>query len=246
MKNIGAFEEHEGNVMLDLWNEITKYYAKHNTKVGLDRIFNSVCDYLFENEDSWLWGVVWGDIPSEESLYSNITHISKKLEEYQYVLYKPVHNNYGEIVGYDKKPLIKDKHFYPKWDETKTYRTPKGILVRYSNKNYISLKGISTNGIIMSVKDFNLFCNETKLDLDTLTPPQLEKLIIDYKITNEEEYWKKYSTIRVFNESLLVEKGIVDGDVLESESRYVVGKGFSQERSYDFDLDLSPIIILED
>ena len=229
MKNIGTFEAHEENIMLDLWNELTKYYGNHNTKVGLDRIFYSVCDYLTNNEDSWLWGVVYGEFPTEDSVYSHINIISKQLEEYQQTYYKPIHNTYGEIIGYDKKPLIQDTHLYPKWDDSKTYKTPNKILVRYSIKNHIALKGLFTRGIIMSVKDFNSFSINTNLDLNTLTPPQLERLIMDWETTSHYVYWKQYPTMKSFNESLLVEKGITESNKDKKNEKYVIGKGLTQE-----------------
>jgi len=237
---MGAFEAHEENVMLDLWNELTKYYGNHNNKVGLDRIFNSLCDYLDENQDSWLWGVIYGEFPTEDSVYSHINIISKKLEEYQQTYYKPIHNTYGEVIGYDKKPLIQDTYLYPKWDDSKTYRTSNNILVRYSIKNHIALKGLFTKGIIMSLKDFNLFSINANLDLNTLTPVQLERLIYDWEMTNNISYWKQYPTMKVFNESLLVEKGITETNKVQVNKKYVIGKGMTQE-DIIFDKELDEI-----
>jgi hypothetical protein len=105
-------------------------------------------------------------------------------------------------------------------------------------KNHIALKGLFTKGIIMSVKDFNLFSTNANLDLNTLTQVQLERLIYDWETTSHISYWKQYPTMKSFNESLLVEKGITENGKVKIKKKYVIGKGMSQEDiKFDKELD---------
>lgn len=236
MKNLGAFEAHENDVMLELWIEMINYYHKHNDKLDENRIFFTICDFLQDNQEHWLWEKIFGNTDTEETIKKNIQLLSKKLVEFQYVIYKPIYNKFGEMVGYDKKNLKSDKYFHTKWKEDKTYTTSNGILVRFSSKGHISLKGITPNGIIMSQKDFKLFCNQTKLEIDTITPPQLERLIIDIKNTLDNEYWKQYPTMKIFKESFLTQNGIKINRNEIKKDKYVIGSGFVNSKKVDIDV----------
>jgi hypothetical protein len=85
-----------------------------------------------------------------------------------------------------------------------------------------------------------LFSINANLDLNTLTQVQLERLIYDWEMTNNISYWKQYPTMKVFNESLLVEKGITETNKVQVNKKYVIGKGITQE-DIIFDKELDEI-----
>jgi len=228
---IGAFEANTDDFLLQLWFDLQPFIKKYSTNLVEDNIFNGIVDFLDENQDHWFWDRLETDLATEDSVYQSITNLSKQLaKEYSNKLWKPVRNNFGEIVEWQAVELIKDKYELPKWKNTKTTRTSNGILVRYSTKNEIALKGLTPKGVIMSVKDYQVFCNETKLDLNTLTPPMLEKWITDLEMNLHPEYWKQYPTMRTFEESILVEKGIKTEQTIDNQPVYQLGLGFVNQK----------------
>ena len=223
---IGAFEANQDDFIYQLWLDIQPYLQPHSRKLPEDSIFFALCDFLDNHDSHWLWTSIKNEGSTETDVYSSLNYFVKELLPHKYILNRPIKNSYGEIIDYEKKKLIKDKYQMMKWKSKE--KTPKGILVRYSTKNEIALKGISTQGIMMNVDEFNLFCSETNLDLNTLTIPQLEKLITDYQIDPTHEFWKSYPSMCRFEETYLVEKGITtDKNKTKEPSKYRIGKGFS-------------------
>ena len=81
----------------------------------------------------------------------------------------------------------------------------------------------------MTLKDFKSFSQEIKLDLKTLTSPDLYRLIIDIENTKKDKdsFWNKWRSLYVFNETLSTELELTTTKVTK-EKTYKLGIGFNQ------------------
>jgi len=148
--------------------------------------------------------------------------------------------NFKEAISAIMKHIsVKEKRVKLVWG--KTYTTKHYILVRETKDGkYISLK-VFTNGIIMSVKDFNNFMTELGIQLEDMTMVQFNRLEYNIRTTmGEDKYFDKYKTLRCFTESLITEKGLKP-NIAASNRKYSIDKGFYTENDFN---EISPIFTI--
>ena len=231
MKNIGAFEAHAENIIEELLNEVRPYYKFSSNEHYHTTMYMALCDYLDNNDECWVWNIIKSesDLDDDDKAYNILNKISKELVDESFILRKKVYNSYKELVDVVVTHLPKNRFEYPLWKEQHTKCNDNGILVRYTQDNKIALKSLSTKGLIMTLKDFRTFSEEIKLDLKTLTSPDLYRLIIDIENTKKDKdsFWNKWSSLYVFNETLSTELELTTTKVTK-EKTYKLGIGFNQ------------------
>jgi len=209
----GILPVHQDDLYVELFNGIIKYFSKYSALGMEEKLFMSLCEFMQDNEDHWLWDRVSNERFTEDNLYKHVMVISKQI--YKSAMY---------VKKGDKlTPYPKNREYRMEW--LREYRTPKGLLVRHSKKGFIAIKSLSTLGLLFKEKEFNLFCDKLKFNLDTLTWHQLERLIQDFRMNPKHKIWKDYPSMKYFQESLEVEKELKP--ITESaEIEYKVGKGY--------------------
>jgi hypothetical protein len=212
-KPLGMFEAHDESIYLKLYYELKPYITNHYTSTE-EQIFDAVCDFIEddENQDHFVTKKTF-DYSTEDDLVSYIQYIVK---------------NILTALKESKYPIKKTANLV--WNNDKTSKTKNGILVRHTKDGkFISLKTLTPEGIIMSNKDYKALCKEVNLEIDTLTSPELLRLITDYKTDSKNPYWKKFKTLKTFEESYLVELGIeMNTDDTHTTTTYELGKGFNK------------------
>jgi hypothetical protein len=164
--------------------------------------------------------------------------LSKELLDESLILDKKITDERGRVVGVEQVKIKKPKYEYPKWIKNRSVKTSNGILVRYTDKREISIKGF-TEGLIMSTADYTKFKEALTLDLTTLTLPHLHQLIVDIKSDPNDPFWTRFPTLRTFYEDLLTELGEspVNGKKTKSNKTYQIGKGFNNKQPKQSDSD---------
>jgi hypothetical protein len=214
--NDGIFPVHQDDLFVELFNQIIKYFSKHSALGLEEKLFMSLCNFMQANEDHWLWDRVSNERFTEDNLYKHISVISKQI--YKTAMYVRK--------GDRLIPYPKNKEYRIEW--LREYKSPQGLLIRYSKKGYVAIKSISPRGLLFKESEFDLFCKTLKLNLDTLTWQQLERLIQDFGMNSKHKIWANYPSMKSFQESLEVEKELKP--LTESaEVEYQVGKGYITE-----------------
>lgn len=211
--NEGAFTEHQHQVYIDLFNDISKYYYKYSREDLEVRIVYCLTDLMQDNKDHWVWDRFSGDAVNGMNIEAELTKLAKKLISFGMYTQKG-----NKVIA-----VPVDKFIRMLW--VKEYKTPKSLLIRHSNKKYVAIKSLSPKGLIFKEKEFELFCSKLKINLETFTWQQLERLISDFRINPTHQIWKDYPSMKFFEESLEVEKNL--SPITETaEVEYEVGRGY--------------------
>lgn len=215
--NDGSFAEHQNQVYIDLFKDISRYYFQYRGFPTEERIFYALCDLMHNNQEHYIWNRFNGDAVNFIDIEHQLTSLAKKMMKVG--LYTQKGNKITTI------PV--DKFYKMEW--TKEYKTPKSLIIRHSKKGYVAIKSISPNGLIFKENDFNKFCADLKINLDTFTWHQLERLIQDYRINPKHQVWGNYPTMKFFEESLEVEKKL---QIIKktTQTKYEIGKGFTSNQ----------------
>lgn len=213
MKTIGAFEAHEDSQMIELYSKIQRHTTHYSIYSLETQLLSGLIDFIEENEDSDYWFV--------QTFYHNQT--IDGAEAYLNMIVKSL------IRMFKDNRLIIDKEMVMAWVDNKTFKTDNGILVRYT-KNFIALKTLTPTGIMMSLDEYKIVCNELKLNLDTLTSPELLKFITHYENDKKQDFWKRFKSFIVFEESYLVENGLKPSTTNHStHTTYEIGVGYQKQ-----------------
>lgn len=211
--NEGAFIEHQHQVYIDLFKDISKYWHKYSREALEVRVVYCLTDLMQDNRGHWIWDRFTGDAVNGMNIEVELTKLAKKLI------------SFGMYTQKDNRTIAVpvDKFMSIEW--VKEYKTPKAILIRHSKKGYVAMKSLSPKGLILKAKEFELFCSKLKINLDTFTWQQLERLISDFRMNPTHPIWKDYPSMKFFEESLEVEKKLKRiTETLEVE--YEIGKGY--------------------
>lgn len=210
-KTMAMSESHEDDVHLKLYYQLRPYLTNHYISTE-EKILMAIGDFLRDDQNEEDHFVK--RMPSRgDEITSYITYLS---------------NEIMKVLITNKYPTSKSVKLT--WDKEKTFKTQNGILVRYTNdRKYISLKTLTPWLIIMSIKDSKVFFKELNIEIDTLTSPQLYKLIWDHKLDPKNDCWKKFKTLKTIDESLLTELEIdTYANTTETTTTYEIGKGFNK------------------
>jgi hypothetical protein len=227
---IGAFEAHEESVMRTLWLEVLPFFNR-NKEYGTreDKVFFSLMDFLDSKQDHWVWDKLESDPTNNPDSY--FKHLANKLYTESLIVEKKVFNKHTGMEETQRVRIKENIYEKPKW--IKRIKTPNGVLIRYTDKQEISIKGF-TEGIIMSLEDYKNFKKALTLDLTQLTIPNLHKLIYDIKSDPSDPFWSRFTTLRTFYEDLLTELGDspVKSKKKDTTRNYKVGEGFQRVKKY--------------
>jgi len=205
--NNAPFEAGEISFLQELLMEVLPHFNKYKNKSIKDSFFFGICDFLEENPNHWIYNAM-RDKTSDP--YDIIELWASNLE-----------TEYREYIS-TKKDKRHRSGKLPKfqtmdWDKEREWVNEKNVKIRYSKDGKkISLKAFTT-GMVGNLSDFDSLMTSLRLEYKDITIPQFFRLVSYFQLSRGKDavesaqtYFKKFPSLFVFNESLIVELGLED------------------------------------
>ena len=205
--NTAPFEAGEISFLQELLMEVLPHFNKYKNKSIKDSFFFGICDFLEENPNHWIYNAM-RDKTSEP--YEVIELWASNLE-----------TEYREYISTKKDKRHRSgklpKFQTMEWDKEREWVNEKNVKIRYSKDGKkISLKAFTT-GMIGNLSDFDSLMTSLRLEYKDITIPQFFRLVSYFQLSRGKDavesaqiYFKKFPSLFVFNESMIVELGLED------------------------------------
>lgn len=203
--NTAPFEAGEVSFLQELLMEVLPHFNKYKNKTIKDSFFFGLCDFLEENPKHWIYNAMRDHTTD---LYEVVELWASNLEtEYsEYISTKKDKRHRG-----GKLPKFQKME----WDSDREWVNEKGVKIRYSkNGRKISLKSFTT-GMVGNLSDFDSLMTSLHLEYKDITIPKFFRLVSYFQLSKGNDYvesaqiyFKRFPSLQLYHESLLVEKGI--------------------------------------
>ena len=205
--NNAPFEAGEISFLQELLMEVLPHSNKYKNKSIRDSFFYGLCDMAEENPSHWI----------HSSLRDKLSDPYDVMEAYAYKL----EEEYKDYISQRKDPRHRGgkitKFQTMEWDKSREFVNEKGVKIRYSKDGKkISLKAFTT-GMIGNLSDFDSLMTSLRLEYKDITIPQFFRLVSYFQLSRGKDavesaqiYFKKFPSLFVFNESMIVELGLED------------------------------------
>jgi hypothetical protein len=205
--SFAPFDGAEPSLLQELMMEVMPYYNQQKNKSIKDAFFFGICDFIEENPNHWIYYQMKQKTADPVEV---LNMFSTKLEE-EYRAFVNTKKDQRHRGG--KLPKFQQME----WDSTREFVSEKGVKIRYSKDGTkISLKAFTT-GLVANLSDFDSLMSSAGLEYKDISIPKFFRLVSYFqsskgKDANQQaqQYFKRFPSLMIFNESLAVEMGWED------------------------------------